>query len=883
MSKWFCRVAPRGRAIEVRSALMLVAILAAGLVVLRGATTAPTFVAWEYPLFGNTHIAADFNGDGSLDLAGTGLPFVTIRLNNGAGVFGDAIDYPVAPTSNSAQDLAAGDFNGDGRLDLVVTLNDPVTTLSLITGNGDGTFNAPVNFPNTSGFGSPAVAAVDLNNDARLDVVIAHDIACFSGPCVNTDLMSVMMGNGDGTFQPSREIVVGRGMSAIAVGDYNRDGVADLAIAGMQAQVYRLFGVGDGTFVQQPTLTVVEDTFFIPATDIDVADFNGDTIQDLVVAVPHNGSRTAILIGNGDGTFGQPLVLVDPGLNIPQQQAVADFNGDGFQDLALSLGDGNTGLMQILNGNGDGTFQPRVMYLPPPPISVGGGAIVAANLNGDSKADIALARNGAFPAFLILINSTGVAPPPTPSAPTLLSPANLATVAQPITFDWTNAANAVSYTIQIDNSSNFTTPLTLSQTVSVSQATIGGLPAQQLWWRVRARNSAGVFGPFSSARRFTALAAAASLSSVSVNPTSVVGGNASTGTATLTTAAPAGGAVVALSSSIPGAATVPGSVTVAAGATSGTFTVSTVSVTASTSGTITGAYGGASRSAILTVRPPDPPVTPTSLGLSPATVVGGNPVTGTIFLSQGPPTGGVVVALSSSNTAAATVPATVTIFLSSGTFPISTLAGPTTRTTTITASANGVSRAAVLTVTPSAASAALSAVSVNPTSVTGGASSQGTVTLTSAAPAGGFTVALSSSSISATVPASVSVAQGATSAIFAIPTSAVTTSTPVTITASAGGVTRTTTLTVTPPAQTATLTVTATGRSGEQVTSTPTGINVAVGSSGSASFATGTLITLRATNSRDVVWSGACSSGGNKTKSCTFTLSGNASVTANVQ
>jgi hypothetical protein len=78
----------------------------------------------------------------------------------------------------------------------------------------------------------------------------------------------------------------------------------------------------------------------------------------------------------------------------------------------------------------------------------------------------------------------------------------------------------------------------LSQTVSVSQITIGGLPAQQLWWRVRGRNSAGVFGPFSSSRRFTAQAAAASLSSVSVNPTSVVGGTASTGTAPLPTAAP---------------------------------------------------------------------------------------------------------------------------------------------------------------------------------------------------------------------------------------------------------------------------------------------------------------------------------------------------------
>jgi hypothetical protein len=81
----------------------------------------------------------------------------------------------------------------------------------------------------------------------------------------------------------------------------------------------------------------------------------------------------------------------------------------------------------------------------------------------------------------------------------------------------------------------------------------------------------------------------------------------------------------------------------------------------------------------------------------------------------------------------------------------------------------------------------------------------------------------------------------------------------------------------------ATLTVTATGRSGERVTSTPAGINVSVGSTGSASFTTGTSITLRVTNSRDAVWSGACSSGGNKTKTCTFVLNGNATVNANVQ
>jgi hypothetical protein len=661
----------------------------------------------------------------------------------------------------------------------------------LLNGNGDGTFGAPATFPNTSGFDSPAVVAVDLNNDGKLDVVIAHDIACYTAPCVVTDLISVLIGNGDGTFQPSREIQVGRGMSEIAVGDYNRDGFKDLAIGGTQGQVYRLHGVGDGTFVQQPTLTTVVDTSFIPVTDIDVADFNGDSIQDLVVAVPHNGSRTAILIGNGDGTFRAPLVLTDPGLNIPQQQAVADYNGDGFQDLALSLGDGNSGVMQIRNGNGDGTFQAPVQYLVPPDrSSLGGIFIVSANLNGDTKPDIALNIGGAFPSFAVLLNSTGAAPPPTPSAPTLLSPAQDATPAQPVAFDWTDVAAATSYRIQIDDSNNFSTPLVVDRIVTASQFTASTLnQGRRHWWRVRGINSAGTAGAWSSVRRFTpgAFTQAPSLAGIALNPASVVGGNTSEGTASLTSAAPSGGAVVTLSSSNTSAATVPASVTVPAGAFSATFTVSTASVTTSTSVTISGTFGGATRSATLAVAPPSAP-------------------------------------------------------------------------------------------------AALSTVSVSPTSVTGGSSAQGTVTLTSAAPAGGLVVSLSSSNTAAaTVPASVSVAQGATSATFVIPTSAVTASTPVTITASAGGVTRTATLTVNPQPQTATLTVTATGRGGERVTSNPAGINVAVGSSGSASFATGTSITLSATNSRDVIWSGACSSGGNKTKTCTLTLNGNATVTANVQ
>src|SRR5262249_18154649 len=152
---------------------------------------------------------------------------------------------------------------------------------------------------------------------------------------------------------------------------------------------------------------------------------------------------------------------------------------------------------------------------------------------------------GAVSKSVTLTVTPSAAPPPTPGTPSLVSPADRASVAQPILFDWSDVANAATYLIQISTSNNFTTPTT-SQTLSVSQAPIGGLPAQQLFWRVRAVNSAGVAGSFSASRRVTPQAApppppVASLSAVSLAPSSVVGGNSSQGTVTLTSGAPAGG------------------------------------------------------------------------------------------------------------------------------------------------------------------------------------------------------------------------------------------------------------------------------------------------------------------------------------------------------
>jgi hypothetical protein len=401
-------------------------------------------------------------------------------------------------------------------------------------------------------------------------------------------------------------------------------------------------------------------------------------------------------------------------------------------------------------------------------------------------------------AFVTKLSLTGgttpPAPPPVPTAPTLLAPANASSPAQPVGFDWSDVTGAATYNIQIDDSSAFTAPLVRDVSVTASDYLTSGLATTTQFWRVRGVNTAGTPGAWSAARSFTPQAAPppTALTNLDVNPSTVAGGEASSGTVIVSVAAP-DTTVVSLSSSNTAVASVPASVTVPTGGFTGTFTITTFAVAASTTVTITASYNGTSRTAPLTVTPAGaPPPAPALQGLL-----------------------------------------------------------------------------------------------VSPDSVAGGSGSQGVVTLSGAAPAGGTTVSLSSANSGvASVPTSVTVAEGSSNAVFAISTGAVAATTTVTISASANGVTRTATLTVTtapPPPQTATLTVTASGRGGERVTSNPAGISAPTGTSGSASFAVGTSITLSVSNGRSAIWSGACSSGGSKTRTCTFTLSGTAAVTANVQ
>src|SRR5262245_29771210 len=230
--------------------------------------------------------------------------------------------------------------------------------------------------------------------------------------------------------------------------------------------------------------------------------------------------------------------------------------------------------------------------------------------------------------------STPPAPPPVPAAPTLLAPANADTPAQPITFDWSDVAGAATYTIQIDDSSAFDAPLVRDQSVTGSTYATTSLGTVTHFWRVRGVNSAGTAGPWSGVRSFTPQPAPpATLSTMNVNPTTVVGGNSSFGTVILSVPAPDPGAVVALSSSDPAVASVPASVTVPATQFTGGFEILTSSVTASKAIVITASYNGSTRTATLTVTPPASPPPPAALqgvSVSPASVAGGSTAQGTV-------------------------------------------------------------------------------------------------------------------------------------------------------------------------------------------------------------------------------------------------------------
>ena len=381
------------------------AVLCLTLAVLTSGRASEFAAAVNYPAGLQPYSVAvgDFNRDGIPDLAAAdfGGNTVSILLGQGGGVFQAAVSYAVGPFPAS---VAVGDFNGDGFLDLVVANTNNYKaggSLSILLGNGDGTFQPAVNYAASPGEPFYVVVA-DLNHDGKTDLALADH---------GGDL-AVYLGNGDGTFQTAVNYVSGLNPQSVAVGDFNGDGTLDLAIPGkLSNDVNVLIGKGDGTF--QPAVSYPAGTS--PAV-VAGADFNSDGKLDLAVA--NNGSNNlSLLLGNGDGTFRSATTLATG--RGPVGLAVADLNGDSRADIVVCAL--NSGAVDVLLGNGDGTFQPSVAYAAgskPRIVAVG-------DLNLDGAPDLAVADSAG--GVEVLLNNGGTVLATTSS----LNPSQFG---QPVTF-----------------------------------------------------------------------------------------------------------------------------------------------------------------------------------------------------------------------------------------------------------------------------------------------------------------------------------------------------------------------------------------------------------------------------------------------------------------
>jgi uncharacterized repeat protein (TIGR01451 family) len=321
-------------------------------------------------------LLADLNGDHNLDLVLANSTFgntVSVFLGSGNGKFKPRLSYQVGDWPNSPN---VGDFNGDGIPDLAVA-NYSNDTISVLLGKGDGTFKAQATYPVGSSPGSFSTLAVgDFNRDGRLDLAVSN-CRCFNpGPST----ISVLLGNGDGTFQSQIEFAAGSTPVGVVTGDFNRDGKLDLAAINYpDNKLSVLLGNGDGTFQNYVQYPVGLNPY-----GIEVADLNGDGILDLVTN-NYNGNSVSVLLGKGDGTF-KPQRQYATGGN-PISGTVADLNGDGKPDLLISSLVANS--VSVLFGRGDGTFSDHVQYAQSSPT----GSVAAGDLNGDGRVDLVTTSN----------------------------------------------------------------------------------------------------------------------------------------------------------------------------------------------------------------------------------------------------------------------------------------------------------------------------------------------------------------------------------------------------------------------------------------------------------------------------------------------------------
>jgi len=368
------------------------------------------------PSFGSyptAEVTADFNGDGIPDLAilssnnsiAGGGPFtVAVFLGNGDGTF--RAGPTIQPSGMQVYPfMISGDFNGDGKPDLAILTWNLLSTsyLTILLGNGDGSFTAKptvvaVSQGNEGGDGIPGtMAAADFNGDGKMDLAVVGDY-------ISTGGVGILLGNGDGTFNAATILAADQDFGRVAIGDFNGDGIPDMVVTdyfdyGTPPTIF--LGKGDGTFIAAKPASFTLDYF---PTSIVVGDFNGDGILDLAFS-DLNGVEIAL--GNGDGTFNETSASPIQVPNELYSLQAGDFNHDGKLDLAGL--DNYFDQIVLLLGAGDGTF---AVTATTPVVStsfIGPFQIAAADFNGDGVPDLAMLTKNVNTASILLTEPTETA------------------------------------------------------------------------------------------------------------------------------------------------------------------------------------------------------------------------------------------------------------------------------------------------------------------------------------------------------------------------------------------------------------------------------------------------------------------------------------------
>jgi FG-GAP-like repeat/Bacterial pre-peptidase C-terminal domain len=351
----------------------------------------------------------DFNHNGHQDIAvaNAGSGDVSILLGNGDGTFQPAVQYAIGgqPTA-----LAIGDFDGSGNLDIAVADADPGGgngNVTILVGAGNGTFTVGQTI--AVGVQPDAIVAARFGSgplgDQFLDLAVANRNSDQNGTTLGPGAVSVLRGNGDGTFQAAVSYAVGDQPTSIAAGNVNGDGSVDLAVANAATQdVSLLLGQADGTFqpeqrlniTGEPAGTIAGSSF---VNTVLLADFNGDHHLDLALVNSALGNSVAprvfLAMGTGHGAFAAAQSVVVSGQ--PQALVAADFMGNGR--LGFATANGITGAVSVRLGLGDGSFET------PPRFDVGNqpSGLTAANFNDDGQLDVAVANDGSPGGISILM------------------------------------------------------------------------------------------------------------------------------------------------------------------------------------------------------------------------------------------------------------------------------------------------------------------------------------------------------------------------------------------------------------------------------------------------------------------------------------------------